>query len=105
MTKYRTGHDAPEPRKPKPETAGKIPPGKIGVFDRAGNLRGHVGHLATAVTAARFTKQPMKLGTGPDGKTLAWVSAQGSATPGSNADTLAGVSSRGATATKIQPGG
>lgn len=104
MTKYRTNprHDAPTPRKPKPETAGKLPPGRIGVYDGKGRLRGHVGHLATQVTASRFTKEPMKLGK--VGNTLAWVSAQGSATPGATGDTLADISSRGATTTKIQPG-
>jgi hypothetical protein len=37
---------------------GQVPPGKIAVLDRAGNLRGHVGKLATSVTASRFTGQP-----------------------------------------------
>jgi hypothetical protein len=36
---------------------GTVPPGKIGVYDREGNLRGHVGKTATAVTAARFTNE------------------------------------------------
>lgn len=41
-------------RKRKP---GAVPPGKIAVFDRKGQLRGHVGPRATSATAARFTKQ------------------------------------------------
>jgi hypothetical protein len=37
---------------------GTVPPGKVGVYDRVGNLRGHVGKKATSVTASRFTNQP-----------------------------------------------
>jgi hypothetical protein len=43
--------------KKKQRKVGDVPPGKIGVYDRAGNLRGHVGNKATSVTAARFTGQ------------------------------------------------
>jgi hypothetical protein len=43
--------------KKKQRKPGTVPPGKIGVYDRAGNLRGHVGNKATSVTAARFTGQ------------------------------------------------
>jgi hypothetical protein len=31
-----------------------IPPGRVGVYDPAGNYRGHVGPSATSSTAARF---------------------------------------------------
>jgi hypothetical protein len=41
---------------------GSVPPGKLPVIDRHGNLCGHVGAKATAPTAARFTGNPnMKL--------------------------------------------
>lgn len=120
--KFRTtGHDiAPAPRKPKPEDApGKIQPGRLAVYDAGRNgdgkgrrHRGTVGPRATAATASRFIGQHgAKLGKGPDGNpawlgpTLAEVSAQGSATPGSTGDTLADTSSRGVTATQIKSGG
>jgi hypothetical protein len=44
--------------KKKPRKPGDVPPGKIGVYDRANKLRGHVGSKATSVTASRFTGQP-----------------------------------------------
>jgi hypothetical protein len=120
--KYRTDtrDSAPKPPKAKPEDKpGTIQPGRLAVFD-AGPLgdgkgrrhRGTVGPKATAATASRFNKQHgSKLGTGPDGKqawlgpTLGEISAQGSATPGAQGDTLADESSRGVTATKIKSGG
>jgi hypothetical protein len=49
--------DAPEPRKPKVGKPGKIGDGKIGVYDAKLRLRGVVGPLATATTAARFHGQ------------------------------------------------
>jgi hypothetical protein len=44
--------------KKKQRKPGTVPPGKLVVYDRAGNLRGHVGPRATSVTASRFTNQP-----------------------------------------------
>jgi hypothetical protein len=44
--------------KKKQRKPGTVPPGRIAVLDRAGNLRGHVGPHATSVTASRFTGQP-----------------------------------------------
>jgi len=41
----------------KPRKSGTVPPGKVGVYDRAGRLRGHVGPKATSATAARFHGQ------------------------------------------------
>lgn len=65
--------DAPEPRKPPPLEAGKIPDGKLGCYDAKGRLRGHVGPLASSITASRFTQTlGMTLGKGPDGKP-AWL--------------------------------
>jgi hypothetical protein len=56
----------------KQRKGGEVPPGRLGVFDAAGNLRGHVGPHATSVTAARFTnKHGAKLGT-KDGR-KAWL--------------------------------
>ena len=43
--------------KKKQRKPGEVPPGKFGVYDSDGNLRGHVGPRATAATAARFTGQ------------------------------------------------
>jgi hypothetical protein len=110
MRKFRTDtHDAPAPFKPtKAIKPGVIAPNRIGVYDGKGRLRGQVGPRATAVTASRFTGQRgMKLGkvNGRDawiGPTLAEVSAQGTSTPGSTGDTIADISSRGATATQIK---
>lgn len=108
--KYRTDNrdSVPPAPPPKPEAKpGTIKPGRLGVYDSKGRLRGQVGPKATAATASRFHKQlGSKLGT-VDGRpawiapTLAEVSAKGSATPGATGDTLADVSSRGSTATKI----
>jgi len=42
-------------RKKAKRKPGEVPPGRIAVLDRAGNLRGHVGPKATSVTASRFT--------------------------------------------------
>jgi hypothetical protein len=41
----------------KQRKVGEVPPGRIGVYDASGNLRGHVGPRATSVTATRFTEQ------------------------------------------------
>ena len=104
--------DAPERRAPKQAKPGRVADGKLGVYDGKGRLRGVVGPKATASTAARFHGQHgSKIGTGPDGKpawiapTLGAVSAQGSATPGAQGDTLADISSRGVTATQVKTGG
>jgi len=50
----RKDDTAPTPRKTKPTKPGQVPEGKLGVFDHKGRLRGHVGKLASAATAARF---------------------------------------------------
>ncbi len=110
MSKYRTGHDAPEPRKPKQSKPGVLADNKVGVYDRKGRLRGQVGRLATQVTASRFLNgRPASLqkvnGRGAWQETLASVSAAGTAQPGSTADTIAGYSSRGATNKIIGTGG
>ena len=44
--------------KKKQRRPGQVPPGRIPVLDRKGQLRGHVGPRATSVTASRFTGQP-----------------------------------------------
>ena len=54
MSKYRTGHDAPERRAPKQITPGTLPANRIAVLDHKGQMRGHVGQKATALTASRF---------------------------------------------------
>jgi hypothetical protein len=100
--------DAPEPRKAKQTKPGAIPSNKVQVIDGHGRLRGLVGKGATSATAARFHGQlGSKLGTVNGAPawiapTLADVSAQGSAQPGSDADNLAGVSSKGATSTIVK---
>lgn len=72
MVKYRTGHDAPEPRKPKIVKPGELPPGRIPIIDgNTGARRGHVGHTASEATVARFGVRNPKLGK-RDGK-LAWI--------------------------------
>ena len=113
MTKFRTNTpDAPERRAPKQTKPGRVADGKIGVYDGKGRMRGIVGPKATARTAARFHGQlRIKDRHRTDGKpawlapTLGAVSAQGSATPGAQGDTLADVSSRGVTATQVKTGG
>ena len=57
-----------------------------------------------ATAGAKLAAQ-LRQDKGSNNTTLADVSAQGSATPGSAADTLAGRSSRGATATVVKTGG
>ncbi len=111
MTKYRTNtHDAAKPApKPKATKPGIVPENKVAVLDHKNRMRGQVGRLATSVTASRFLNgRPASLQT-VNGQqvwkeTLAEVSALGTATPGSTADTLAGRSSRGATAVQIKGG-
>jgi hypothetical protein len=56
-------------RKRKP---GTVPPGRIGVYDASGNLRGHVGRKATSVTAARFTERHSAVLGKKDGR-AAWL--------------------------------
>jgi hypothetical protein len=59
--------------KKKERKPGTVPPGKFPVYDRAGNLRGHVGKKATSVTAARFTGQAgAKLTKGKNGERTSW---------------------------------
>jgi hypothetical protein len=55
--------------KKKARRPGEVPPGKIAVLDRDGNVRGHVGPKATAATAARFTNQLGAKLTKKDGRT------------------------------------
>jgi hypothetical protein len=52
----------------KKRKPGEVPEGRIGVFDRNGHLRGHVGPKATSVTAARFTEQHGARLTKKDGR-------------------------------------
>lgn len=75
--RYRQGHDAPAPRKPKAITPGALPPGAIPIIDSAtGARRGHVsGPKASAVTVARFGIHNAKLGK-RDGKP-AWIGDTG----------------------------
>jgi hypothetical protein len=112
---FRTrGYDLlPPPPPAKPEdTPGTIGEGKLGVYDHKGRLRGQVGKLATSATVSRFIGQHgAKLGT-KDGRpawlapmTLAETSAKGTAAPDDDGDTLADISAKGATATKIKAGG
>src|ERR1700728_274342 len=59
---------------------GKIPAGRLGVYSGRGNLLGHVGKLATAVTASRFGARNAKLkqvngALAGQGQTLAEASA------------------------------
>jgi len=53
---YRTNTRdiAPAPPKAKPVKPGTLDPHHIGIFDHAGNMRGHVGPKATAATVSRF---------------------------------------------------
>jgi hypothetical protein len=54
MSKFRAGPDAPERRAPKQPKPGTLPLSRIAVLDHKGNMRGHVGKLATSLTASRF---------------------------------------------------
>ena len=60
----------------KPRKPGTVPPGKIGVYDAAGNIRGHVGPKATAASAARFTHRTDAVLGKVDGRP-AWVLPKG----------------------------
>ncbi len=75
MSKFRTtGPDVMRSpaKKPQPRP-GIIPEHRVPIYDHKGQLRGHVGHKATAVTVARFTGQyGSKLGK-KDGRP-AWIS-------------------------------
>jgi hypothetical protein len=74
--RYRQGHDAPAPRKPKAITPGALPPGAIPIIDGAtGARRGHVGRLASEATVSRFGIHNAKLGM-RDGKP-AWIGETG----------------------------
>jgi len=48
---------------------GTVPPGRIGVYDRQDNLRGHLTPAATSVSAARFTGEHGAKLTKKDGRT------------------------------------
>ncbi len=110
-TKFRTGPDAPERRAPKQTTPGNVGEGKIAVYDGRGRMRGQVGPKATAATVSRFHGQlGSKLGTKNGAPawiapTLGAVSAEGSASPGAQGDTLADKSSESVTAVQIKGGG
>lgn len=54
--------------KKKQHKPGEVPPGRIAVLDRAGNIRGHVGPTATGATAARFTNETGAVFTKGKGK-------------------------------------
>lgn len=41
--------------KKKARKVGEVRPGRIPIYDRQGNQRGHVGPKATSATVARFT--------------------------------------------------
>jgi hypothetical protein len=56
----------------KKRKPGTVPPGRIGVYDAGGNLRGHVGPKATEVTATRLTEQLGHVLSKRDGRP-AWV--------------------------------
>jgi hypothetical protein len=84
--KFRTNTpDAPAPFKPsKTIKPGVIAPSRLGVYDGQGRLRGQVGPMATASTAARFHGQlGSKLGIGPDGK-QAWLAPKAAADTSNN---------------------
>lgn len=111
MSKFRTNtHDAAKPCKAKQTTPGAIPSNKVQVIDGHGRLRGLVGRAATSATASRFHGQlGSKLGTHNGAPawiapTLGAVSAEGSATPGEQGDSLAATSSRGVTAVQVKGG-
>jgi hypothetical protein len=74
-------------KRPKPEAkpTGEPPPGRYGVYDAKGNMRGHVGPNGTEMTARRLGVPNAKLKTksgvpGWYGQTLAEVSAKGATT-------------------------
>jgi hypothetical protein len=58
---FRTGHDAPEPRKPPKIKPGELPPNRVAVVDSKGNRVGHVGFKAGPSVAARFGVRNAKL--------------------------------------------
>jgi hypothetical protein len=99
--KWRTDtrDSVPKPPKAKPQDKpGTIGRGKLAVYDagpkgdgKGRRHRGTVGPKATAATASRFNgRHGSKLGTGPDGKTPAWL-----------APTLAEISAPGRTDAKL----
>jgi hypothetical protein len=80
MSKFRTSaYDAPEPREPNAIRPGTLPDNRIPIFDHRGNMRGHVGKLATAATVSRFGVSGAKLGK-RDGRT-AWLGSKPSVAP------------------------
>ena len=111
MSKFRTNtHDAPRPKPKVISRPGTIPGNEVQVIDGKGRLRGLVGRNATAATAARFHGQlgsTLGVRNGAPAwiaPTLGAVSAEGSATPGAQGDTLADKSSEGVTATQVKGG-
>ena len=65
----------------KARKPGTVPPGKVGVYDREGRLRGHLTRAATSVSASRFTgEHGAKLGKGPDGR-ASWTYPKWSVMP------------------------
>lgn len=55
---------------------GTVPPNRIAVIDRHGNIRGHVGRTATTATVSRFLGHPRAKLSKVDGKTV-WVEQKG----------------------------
>jgi hypothetical protein len=68
-------HDvAPMPRKTKMPKPGLPPAGRLGIYDRNGNMRGHVGPRASAATVRRFGIEAEL--SNKDGRP-AWVAIKG----------------------------
>jgi hypothetical protein len=83
----------------KQRAIGEVPPNRIPVIDRHGFVRGHVGKLASAPTAARFTNNPdMKLGE-HDGRT-SWIEQSASAPQPRRVETANHKSARGSVRAK-----
>lgn len=56
----------------KAHKIGTPPDGRLGVYSAQGDLLGHVGHTATAVTVGRFTHRPDAYPGKKDGR-AAWL--------------------------------
>ena len=84
MKKYRTtGPDVMPPKRKKNVDKGvdALPDHRIPIYDHEGNMRGHVGHKATAATVSRFIGQHgAKLGK-KDGRD-AWIAPDRNVTGG-----------------------
>jgi hypothetical protein len=53
----------PKPSRTKTAKPGAVPPGRLGVFDSQGRMRGHVGKMATQATCVRFGVNDAQLST------------------------------------------